>query len=64
MAKYRRKPDRPIEAEVLTERTEVETFEGVLVGEVGDYLITAYNGDQYPLSAEIFEAAYEIGDEE
>ena len=59
MAKYRKKPV-IIEAEVLTERTKIETMEGILTGEVGDYLITGVKGEQYPCKPDIFEMTYEL----
>ena len=49
MAKYKKKPV-VIEAEVLTERIEIETLEGILTGEAGDYLITGVKGEQYPVN--------------
>ena len=59
MAKYRKKPV-VIEAEVLTERIKIETMEGILTGEVGDYLITGVKGEQYPCKPDIFEMTYEL----
>ena len=59
MAKYRKKPV-VIEAEVLTERIEIETLEGILIGEPGDYLITGVKGEQYPCKSDIFEMTYEL----
>lgn len=58
MAKFRKKPV-VIEAERLTERTEIKTLEGVMVGEIGDWLITGIAGEKYPCKDEIFRATYE-----
>jgi hypothetical protein len=58
MGKFRKKPV-VIEAERLTERTEIKTLEGVMVGEPGDWLITGIAGEKYPCKDEIFRATYE-----
>lgn len=62
MSKYRKKPV-VIEAVRLTERTEIVTLEGVMVGNPGDWLITGVNGEQYPCKNDIFEKTYEPVDE-
>lgn len=58
MAKFRKKPV-VIEAVQLTERTEIHTLEGTMVGEPGDWLITGVKGEQYPCKPDIFAATYE-----
>mgnify|MGYP000890839106 FL=1 len=58
MGKFQKKPV-VIEAERLTERTEIKTLEGVMVGEPGDWLITGITGEKYPCKDEIFRATYE-----
>jgi hypothetical protein len=58
MGKFRKKPV-VIEAERLTERAEIKTLEGVMVGEPGDWLITGIAGEKYPCKDEIFRATYE-----
>jgi hypothetical protein len=58
MALYRKKPI-VIEAVRLTNRREIRTLEGVMVGEIGDWLITGVRGEQYPCKPDIFEATYE-----
>ena len=64
MAKYRKKPV-IIEAVQLTERIEIETLEGTMIGNPGDWLITGVAGEQYPCKDEIFQATYEkVPDEE
>lgn len=62
MAKYRKKPV-TIEAVQLTERIEIETLEGVMVGNPGDWLITGVAGEKYPCKDEIFRATYELVEE-
>ncbi|MED1535442.1 hypothetical protein [Bacillus pseudomycoides] len=39
---------------------EVETAEGVMKANIGDYIITGVNGEKYPCKAEIFEKTYEL----
>lgn len=58
MAKFRKKPV-IIEAIQLTRRIEIETLEGTMVGEIGDWLITGVQGEQYPCKPDIFEETYE-----
>ena len=55
---YRKKPIK-ISAELLTERRVIKTLEGSLVGNIGDYLITGIQGEQYPCKPDIFKATYE-----
>lgn len=56
--RFRKKPV-VIEAERLTERIEIETLEGVMVGNPGDWLITGVAGEKYPCKDDIFRATYE-----
>jgi hypothetical protein len=65
MAKYRKKPV-VVEASRLTVVTLVHTLEGTMQGNVGDWLITGIEGEQYPCRADIFEKTYEpvVEDEE
>jgi len=58
MPKFRKKPV-VIEAIQLTERIEIETLEGIMVGNVGDWLITGVKGEKYPCKDDIFRATYE-----
>lgn len=61
--KFRKKPV-VIEAFQTTERVEIHTLEGVMVANVGDWIITGINGEQYPCKPDIFEATYEpLGDQ-
>lgn len=56
--KYRKKPV-VIDAVRLTRRVEIETLEGIMVGQPGDWLITGIEGEQYPCKDSIFRATYE-----
>lgn len=58
MPLFRKKPV-IIEAVRLTQPVEIETLEGKMRGEVGDWLITGVKGEQYPCKDEIFQATYE-----
>ncbi len=57
--KVRKKPV-VVDAVRITERMEVRTLEGTMVGEVGDWLMTGVQGEQYPIKPDIFDATYEI----
>ncbi|WP_246589681.1 PGDYG domain-containing protein [Desertibacillus haloalkaliphilus] len=58
MAKYRTKPV-VIEAVKLTRSITIETGDGVIEGQPGDYLITDANGEQYPCKPDLFKKTYE-----
>lgn len=38
---------------------EIKTLEGVMRGEIGDYIIRGVKGEIYPCKPDIFEATYE-----
>ncbi|MBU9721460.1 MULTISPECIES: hypothetical protein [Bacillaceae] len=59
MPKYRRKPI-VVEAVKITRPMTIDTAEGSVVGNPGDYLITDTNGDQYPCNGQEFEKSYEL----
>lgn len=63
MAKFRKKPV-VIDAIRISRPMTVETLEGVMKGEPGDWLITGVNGEQYFCKDEIFRKTYEPVDEE
>ena len=44
----------------LTERFEVDTREGTVVAEPGDYLMREEDGSLYPIAGEKFEQYYEV----
>ena len=58
MPKFRKLPV-VIDAIRLTERMEIVTLEGTMVGEPGDWLITGVQGEMYPCKDDIFRATYE-----
>jgi len=47
--------------EIVTHEThcEINTLEGVMRGEVGDYIIQGVKGEIYPCKPDIFDATYE-----
>jgi hypothetical protein len=55
--KYQKRPI-VITASRILERIEIETPEGVMVGEPGDWLITGIAGEKYPCDDAIFRASY------
>ncbi len=60
--KYRKRPV-VIEARQLTEVHTIQTLEGVMTGNPGDWLIIGVAGEQYPCKAEIFKEIYELVEE-
>jgi hypothetical protein len=56
--KYRKMPV-VIEATKLTERIKINTKEGVMIGEIGDFLIQGIAGELYPCKNDIFHKTYE-----
>jgi len=63
MPRFRKKPV-VIEAVHLTRRIEIETLEGTMTGNPGDWLITGVNGEQYPCKDDIFQKTYEPVEED
>ena len=59
--KYRKKPI-VIEAYQTDEVMYIETLEGTMKANVGDYIITGVNGEPYPCKPDIFEQTYEPAD--
>ena len=62
MKAYRKKPV-IVKAAQLTERIEIETLEGTMTGQKGDYLIVGVEGEPYPCKPDIFWKTYELVDE-
>ena len=58
VAKFRKKPI-VIEAIVAASAGEVETLEGVMTYDAGDFIITGIMGERYPCKREIFLETYE-----
>lgn len=56
--KYRKKPI-IIEAYQTDKEIFIETLEGTMKANIGDYIITGVNGEQYPCKPDIFEKTYE-----
>ena len=57
MKRYMKKPV-IIEAERLTEEKQIETLEGTMKGNAGDWLIRGVEGELYPCKDEIFKKTY------
>ncbi len=56
--KYRKKPI-VISAYQTDVKVNIETFEGTMTANIGDYIITGVRGEVYPCRADIFEETYE-----
>lgn len=59
--KYRKKPV-VIEAYQTDVEMDIETLEGVMHADVGDFIITGVEGEQYPCKPDIFWKTYEIAE--
>jgi len=57
MGYYLKKPI-PIEAQVQNKSFTVDTLEGVMKGNPGDYLVTGVANEKYPVAKNIFEQSY------
>lgn len=61
---YRKKPV-VVRAYRTEETVYINTLEGLMRADPGDYIITGVHGEQYPCKPDIFEATYEpVGDAE
>ena len=56
--KYIKKPI-PVEAHQTKVEMDIQTLEGKMHADVGDYIITGVDGEQYPCKADIFQRTYE-----
>lgn len=56
--KYVKKPV-VIDAEKCTEKTIIQTLEGDIVANPGDWIITGIKGERYPCKPDIFKASYQ-----
>lgn len=63
VAKFRKKPV-VIEAVQITRPMTIETLEGTMRGEPGDWLIIGVKGEQYFCKDDVFRKTYEPVDEE
>jgi hypothetical protein len=43
---------------------EIETLEGTMRGDIGDWIITGVHGEHYPCKPDIFAATYDPAEEE
>lgn len=57
--KYRKRPV-VITAYQTDKVVIIHTLEGDMRADVGDYIITGVNGEQYPCKPDIFERTYEL----
>ena len=56
--KYRKKPV-VVEAYRTDIKVQIETLEGVMTANPGDWIITGVKGEKYPCKNDIFEMTYE-----
>lgn len=56
--KFRKKPV-VIEAYQIDVELDIETLEGTMHANIGDWIITGVNGEQYPCKPDIFAKTYE-----
>ncbi len=61
--KVRKKPI-IVHAMQMTGPFEVTTKEGAIIGQAGDFLMFGVQGEKYPCAKDIFEASYDILEEE
>lgn len=47
---------------ILSEIVQIETLEGVMEAQVGDYIIKGINGEFYPCKPDIFDKTYELAE--
>ncbi|EGQ3181107.1 hypothetical protein H0731_000307 [Staphylococcus pseudintermedius] len=57
--KARKKPV-VVDAEKAKKTTFIDTLEGRMKAEKGDWIITGVNGEQYPVKPDIFKKTYEV----
>ena len=50
----------PIRCVQIDEAFEVETLEGVMKGQPGDWLVIGIHGEMYPIADEIFKKTYDL----
>ena len=58
MPKFVKKPI-IVKAVRLTRPIQIETLRGMVIGKVGDWLITGVSGEQYPCRHDIFMQTYD-----
>ena len=63
MAKFRKRPV-VIEAYQTEVPMDIQTLEGTMHADPGDYIITGVKGERYPCKPDIFEQTYEKVEED
>lgn len=53
----------PVTARQVEKKTIVETIEGPLTAQPGDWIITGVDGEEWPVKKEIFDKTYEVIDD-
>lgn len=53
----------PVTARQVDKKTIVETIEGPLTAQSGDWIITGVDGEEWPVKKEIFNKTYEVIDD-
>jgi len=53
-------PERPLVIDPLRRVVHISTFEGIMIGNVGDWIITGIKGERYPCKPDIFKLTYEL----
>lgn len=53
----------PIRCTQISEPFEVETLEGVMKGQPGDWLVVGVHGEMYPIAKDIFDKTYDLVEE-
>ena len=61
---FKKARKKPIAIQVIQiqEPFEVETMEGLMKGQAGDWLVVGVNGEMYPIANDIFKKTYDIVD--
>ncbi|MDF7636939.1 hypothetical protein PT274_01495 [Leuconostocaceae bacterium ESL0958] len=59
MIKVRKKP-LVLEARIAEQVEYIETLEGTMKADIGDYIITGVEGESWPVKPDIFKQTYEI----
>jgi hypothetical protein len=47
----------------IVKRAFIDTLEGTMAADIGDWIITGVQGEHYPCKPDIFEATYDLVDE-
>lgn len=50
----------PVHVVKVDEECDIQTLEGVMHANIGDYIITGIDGEKYPCKKEIFKKTYKI----